>query len=465
MACQAVCAERPLDHLAQRGRLTGISADARPVAQPPRSECLAAAAGRSADDCSVVPLTSAQSDDEELENTSGAGEEDEEDASAEALPRRRPGGVSAAAGSGPASPSSIGIAASSAASDESSEAEQLPRPLLMAVQKYVRAGRSPSDGVLALAAVFFRRAAFSSLVRLLSLPSSLDAWVASRTSGPPRRPEEREPRGRRLTLSQARLIIPRSISEYLECCRGARAHSEGLLFAFTKPEGAMAGSRNIVPRALSEGLLGGRLSPLRPEDDGPKRGEPKGPPPRTPAEDLQTGALLEGRIVRTCRIGLFVDVGATRCGLLSRRSCKGVPKWMLQKGEALSNLVVVHVNGKKRQFTLSLRSIGEGDDEIQEVDYISILNRIANWAGVTLPVDGASKDGTDTCKINDKAGAPREAVARPEPAGKNSAQPQLPLLPAPSESSEEAPPAPAGRKKRQPRHRGGAPKGAGKGRR
>eukprot|EP00971_Amphidinium_carterae_P277943 5517441-Amphidinium_carterae.1 len=50
--------------------------------------------------------------------------------------------------------------------------------------------------------------------------------------------------------------------------------------------------------------------------------------------------VVEGTIVRTCRIGLFVDVHAEVLGLLPWRALRGLPKKYIQKGAALGNLEV-----------------------------------------------------------------------------------------------------------------------------
>lgn len=259
---------------------------------------------------------------------------------------------------------------------------------------------SPSQGVLDIAHAGFSRVPFAHCLRLNSLPANLDSLLRpgphqqrSQSSTPSSR--HSAARGRpRLTLSQAKLIIPRTESEYKDCCRFARSHSEGLLFAATPQtelREALVGCRDIAPRALSEGLLGGRLCAAQPRPQ-QEEGAPKEVPPK-PVEELKVGAMLEGRIVRIARIGFFLDVHCTRLGLLPRRHCKCAPKQMLKKGEALSNLVVLHVNKKKRQFTLGLQGVGQGDDEIEEVAYDAILRRVAAWAGVEI--DEAMLRGDD----------------------------------------------------------------------
>lgn len=251
-------------------------------------------------------------------------------------------------------------------------------------------GRAPfcslSDGILAHVHRHNMRGD-PALLRFASLPANLAEHSEARPSAPGR--QALEP-SRSLRLSQARLIIPRTISEYLDSCRFARTHSEGLLLAATVPDGVLANCRmELVPRALSEGLLGGRLYTIAPERRGPRQPqgpeEPPPPPPRIPAEDLKEGMVLEGRIVRIAGIGLFVDVGATHPGLLRRRDCRGVPRQLLQQGEVISNLVVLRTDGKKKRFSLALRGIGVDGQNLEEEAYDEILRRIANWAGVVLP--------------------------------------------------------------------------------
>lgn len=266
------------------------------------------------------------------------------------------------------------------------------QPLLIALHTYMKFGMSPSDGVFDIAHAIYSRVPFSFCLRFRSLPTNLDNAFRARAQG---RGSESStsssrdsPRNRpRLTLSQAKLIIPRTESEYKDCCRFARSHSEGLLFAKTpdtEVTGALVGCRDIVPRALSEGLLGGRLRAAQPHDQRQGESEPKEVLP-TPVQELEIGAMLEGKIIRVAGIGFFIDVHATRLGLLTRRQCRQAPKQMLKKGEILSNLVVLHVNKKKKQFTLGLEGIGHGGDDIAEVAYDAIYRRIAAWAGVKLP--------------------------------------------------------------------------------
>lgn len=196
-----------------------------------------------------------------------------------------------------------------------------------------------------------------------------------------------------LRRSQAQLIIPRTLSEYFDCCRYSRCHSEGLLLAASQPSGALVNARRLVPRVLSEGLLAGRLIMMA---SNVRRGGAEGdtgspdqsaPPPRFPAEDLEQGLLLEGRIVRVADIGLYIDVGATLPGLLRRRDCSGVPRRLLRRGEVLSNLVVLQVANKKH-FRVGLQTIGEDDQNVQDFAYLDCLRRICAWAGVPVPADG-----------------------------------------------------------------------------
>uniref|UniRef100_A0A6T0XMT8 S1 motif domain-containing protein n=1 Tax=Alexandrium monilatum TaxID=311494 RepID=A0A6T0XMT8_9DINO len=216
--------------------------------------------------------------------------------------------------------------------------------------------------------------------------ASVPAVLAPRPRGTPR--ENREGPRPGISLSQARLIIPRSISEYLECCRFARPHSDGLLWVCTVPEGIFATCRGVVPRALSEGLLGGRLCAQSPpgRQGSQPGGEERPPPkPRIPVNKLKQGMVMEGRIVRTAPVGLFVDVGATRQGLLRWRDSRGVPRQLLRRDQVLSNMTVIHVWPKKRRFSLRIDGIGVDDENLEEEAYGEILRRIAGWAGVTLP--------------------------------------------------------------------------------
>lgn len=220
---------------------------------------------------------------------------------------------------------------------------------------------------------------------------SMPAVLPKRPAAPPPEPGRAPVRG--LSLSQARLIIPRSISEYVECCRFARPHSEGLLWVATVQSGVLATCRDMVPRALSEGLLGGRLFAY-PQSRGrqPISDEKPAPKPRIPVGKLQTGTVMEGRIAGAAAIGLFVDVGAKRQGLLRWRDCKGVPRALLRRDEVLSNLVVVRVWPKKRRFALRVEGVGVDDENLEEEAYGAILKRIAGWAGVKMPEDAVVEE-------------------------------------------------------------------------
>lgn len=273
--------------------------------------------------------------------------------------------------------------------------------------------RSRSDGVLH---AYVQKGRSGSNERVLMPPcrgcASMPAVLAPRPRGPP--PESRQGPPRNISLSQARLIIPRSISEYFECCRFARPHSEGLLWVATTPSGVLATCRDMVPRALSEGLLGGRFFASTPQGrPGPPPGEERPPPkPRIPVSKLKEGMALEGRIVRTVAFGLFVDVGATRQGLLRWRDCRGVPRQLLRRDEVLSNLTVTHVWPKKRRFALSVAGVGADDENLEEENYGEILRRIAGWAGVTLPVEGegaaaSAPEGTQAAASGSSSSASR----------------------------------------------------------
>lgn len=199
-----------------------------------------------------------------------------------------------------------------------------------------------------------------------------------------RAPErEREPE-RRISKSQARLIIPRTVSEYFELCRYSRSHTEGLLFSSSKLSGAFVGCNDLAGKALSEGLLGGHMLPKIGEDSRSAEGPPKpaAPPRPVPVEELKEGAIMEGKIVELANIGFFVDVGATQPGLLRHRHCQNCPERLLQEGQVLSNLVVISVDKKRRRFALALHGIDGA--HLQEEAYDIVLERIAGWAGVAI---------------------------------------------------------------------------------
>lgn len=192
---------------------------------------------------------------------------------------------------------------------------------------------------------------------------------------------------------QAHLIIPRSVSEYLQLCRFSRSHSEGLLLASSVPDGVFRECKELVPRALSEGLLGGRLKPPSSERQQQQPGTPREEPrPPVPVEELKEGSFMEGQIVCLDEAGFIVEVGATSPGLLRRRCCKGAPKRLLECGQILSNLQVVRVDRENSRFSLALR--GVDGPNVEEEAYSDVLSHIAGWAGVTLqPKEAESKLG------------------------------------------------------------------------
>eukprot|EP00747_Dinoflagellata_sp_TGD_P186461 gnl/TRDRNA2_/TRDRNA2_43488_c0_seq1.p1 gnl/TRDRNA2_/TRDRNA2_43488_c0~~gnl/TRDRNA2_/TRDRNA2_43488_c0_seq1.p1 ORF type:complete len:442 (+),score=50.68 gnl/TRDRNA2_/TRDRNA2_43488_c0_seq1:96-1328(+) len=215
----------------------------------------------------------------------------------------------------------------------------------------------------------------------------------------------RPPPGRQLRLSQARLIIPRTVSEYFECCRFSRSHSEGLLFASTTPDAAsaLAGCRDVAPRALSEGLLGGRLCPPDHSQNSGAQGQERKPvkQPPIPVERLAEGKHCEGTIVRVNSSAVFVEIGAEKPGMLRRRLLKGLPRRFLQKGETLANLYILHIDNKRRRFTLGWCGV-DGDLNVEEVDYGDVLLHVADWAGVKIPSTRSPKspepaDGGSPC--------------------------------------------------------------------
>jgi len=158
---------------------------------------------------------------------------------------------------------------------------------------------------------------------VLFLQSSNVMRTASLPSFPVHRPvpsRERPCPPKGIRVSQARLVIPRTISEYFDCCRFCRSHSEGLLFAQTTPTDAMTGCRNLAPNALSEGLLGGHLFAAATEGrdcERPATPQDKTPSPPLDLDRLQQGMQMEGRIVRCTAAGLLVDVGATHMGFFA----------------------------------------------------------------------------------------------------------------------------------------------------
>jgi len=204
-----------------------------------------------------------------------------------------------------------------------------------------------------------------SLPRAISLP----VWNTAVES-------EREPLRR--PPSWAVLGIPRTVSDYFDRYRFARAHSEGLLFAHTEPDDFFADCRR-PPRALSEGLCGGRIRLAS-----APQGEPEPAPlPRPTLEELEEGGDYEGKVLRIAPAGLIVDVGATRPGFLPRRRLRGIPRKLLQKGAVLSGLQIHCVDLKRKRFTLRLRSAIH-DVSVAETSYASLMRHVAAWADVSL---------------------------------------------------------------------------------
>jgi hypothetical protein len=148
--------------------------------------------------------------------------------------------------------------------------------------------------------------------------------------------------------------------------------------------GAFIGCKQWVPRALSEGLLGGRLMPGISDRQSQQADSPvKEPPPPIPVEELKEGLVFEGKIMEHLRdIGFLVEVGATSLGLLRRRDCEGVPKRLLKCGQILSNLVVQRIEKSKRRFQLTL--CGVDGSNVAEEAYEEVLSHIASWAGVNM---------------------------------------------------------------------------------
>lgn len=209
------------------------------------------------------------------------------------------------------------------------------------------------------------------LVRAYSSPTRLSA----------RNVEGSEHPRLRAPPSWARLGIPRSVSDYFELYRGARAHSEGLLFAHSAPDEAFAGCRK-PPRALSEGLCGGRIF-LASGPTGPHGEEAAPPKARTPVGELEQGGDYEGKILRIAPAGLIIDIGAEKPGFLPRRHVHGIPRKLIQKGSVLSGLKIYTINVKRKHFSLRLRCT-DHDQCLEETSYASLMTHVAGWADVSL---------------------------------------------------------------------------------
>lgn len=137
-------------------------------------------------------------------------------------------------------------------------------------------------------------------------------------------------------------------------------------------------------KSWSEGLMGGRLIPGIGQESGRSpEGTPKpaAPPKPIPVVELKEGAIMEGQIVEVRHVGFFVEVGATKPGLLRRRHCQFCPQRLLQHGQTLSNLIVLSVDRKRNRFSLALHGID--GSHLHEEAYEQLLARIAGWAGVS----------------------------------------------------------------------------------
>eukprot|EP00929_Paragymnodinium_shiwhaense_P119934 TRINITY_DN91840_c0_g1_i1.p1 TRINITY_DN91840_c0_g1~~TRINITY_DN91840_c0_g1_i1.p1 ORF type:complete len:437 (+),score=85.56 TRINITY_DN91840_c0_g1_i1:103-1311(+) len=275
----------------------------------------------------------------------------------------------------------------------------------------------------------------------------------------PRRRSEDNPPPRRLRLSQAQLIIPRTPSEYLEV-RLSRSQSEGLLMSRPKRDFDMVDVQLLAAKAYSEGLLAGRQA-VRRSSDVQGEDEPQKPPRRRRLEELREGHVLEGMIVRVTPSGLIIDVGATKTGLLRHRDCAGIQRRFLKKGEVISNLVVQSVDAEQKKLFLQLRLVD--GPKVEDLAYAPILRHIASWAKVDLP-----KDMVEHAEDLDAFAG---ATPGPEGPAKGGAMPDLKLtstLPkdlsacSTTASSSSKPGADEGRRNR---NRGGKGKGRGKQRR
>eukprot|EP00929_Paragymnodinium_shiwhaense_P013721 TRINITY_DN12156_c0_g1_i1.p2 TRINITY_DN12156_c0_g1~~TRINITY_DN12156_c0_g1_i1.p2 ORF type:complete len:396 (-),score=85.75 TRINITY_DN12156_c0_g1_i1:60-1247(-) len=194
---------------------------------------------------------------------------------------------------------------------------------------------------------------------------------------------------REVPVEIARLMMPKRPDEYVECCRFARSFSEELFFAFTVPNGAILEARDMQIKALSEGLLGGRLGP----SDAPSASSTEAPQKRKPVpfSTLEDGIGCEGKVLRRIAAGLLLDVGASRPGLLRNAMLHGLPRKLLKKGEVIAGLEIESVDKKKRRFTLRWRPLRDEEGLFGEVEHEDILDRIASWAQVDMNEEDDAK--------------------------------------------------------------------------
>jgi len=220
-------------------------------------------------------------------------------------------------------------------------------------------------------------------------------------------PMEAGPRScgsRGVPVEMARLMVPRRPDEYVECCRFARSFSEELFFGYTVPEGAMLEARDMPIKALSEGLLGGRLGPSGAEG---ARGQPideEEAAPRKPApfSALKEGMGCEGKILRRVAAGLLLDIGAVRPGLLRKSMLQGLSSNLLKQGEHIAGLEIESIDKKKRSFTLRWRPLRDDEGLFGEFEHEDIEARIAKWANVDL----TKEDGGDNRAFSGRMSAP-----------------------------------------------------------
>lgn len=250
--------------------------------------------------------------------------------------------------------------------------------------------RAVSDRIIA----YLRRRETQQIVAESQPPrsSSLPAVLAREDPDEDDDDERSDAPQRRLRLSVAQLIIPRSVSQYLEI-RFSKPQSEGLLFAHSvrEPGDAMANCKERVPRAFSDSALvrhARRQAMLQEPEGEQEQVGPGGVKVRTTPlklEEVNNGSLHEGMIAKCTRKGVLIDFGSVSQGLVRWKDLRGVPKKLLQKGEVLSNLEVQKVDMEKKHVFLHLVPVGHDGEELEETVYGDILCRIANWASVALP--------------------------------------------------------------------------------
>mmetsp|Transcript_40594 Transcript_40594/g.63532 ORF Transcript_40594/g.63532 Transcript_40594/m.63532 type:complete len:353 (-) Transcript_40594:110-1168(-) len=227
---------------------------------------------------------------------------------------------------------------------------------------------SLSDGVLQKLPTRMDNGCDFRMARTLSEPSRLTATSDFSSKAPQRCPTWRQ------------LGIPRSMSDYFEKYRFARAHSDGISKAHSIVANDFSDCR-LPLRAFSEGLCGGRLFLCNSPDahDANNKQETK----KKQVRELRQGDDCEGKITKCIRAGLLIDIGAAKCGFLPTVCAKDIPQHLRQVGVILSCLRVHSINLKRKRFTLRLRA-GDCDQCLEMTSYSSLMSHIASWANVSL---------------------------------------------------------------------------------